>query len=212
VTDLFILIEDPYEDYPDDEDTRDEQGKDVQESPELALQIAKKIKEVAAKLYKDGRKEDALRKWQSAYHSVPVSQCFDYLIIVYNLSEAIRYLDVHPVLSEIKPEEFKKEYDAVLIPLLTNTALATLDIPRPEPQVALSSTTRALGFPSLTPAQRGMSYDHVILVETNPTTKNQGKHFISVHVPRFNLKKTRKRRKISSNRKRSLLMVPKRLK
>ena len=51
---------DPYEDYPIDED-RDS------ENPEIALQIAKAVREVGNKLFKEGRTEEALQKYQSEF-------------------------------------------------------------------------------------------------------------------------------------------------
>jgi peptidyl-prolyl isomerase D len=52
---------DEYEDYPDDED------RDVQK-PEIALEAAKSIRELANKLYKEGKLELALKKYQSKGH------------------------------------------------------------------------------------------------------------------------------------------------
>ncbi|KAF8199467.1 peptidyl-prolyl cis-trans isomerase [Pholiota molesta] len=71
--------DDPYEDYPVDED-RDT------ENPEIALEIAKAVREVGNKLFKEGRTEEALQKYQ----------------------KSLRYLDVHPVLPEDTPEAVKR--------------------------------------------------------------------------------------------------------
>lgn len=49
---------DPYEDYPDDED------RDVQD-PNTAFEIAKAIREYGNTLFKEGKVEDALAKYQS---------------------------------------------------------------------------------------------------------------------------------------------------
>jgi peptidyl-prolyl isomerase D len=49
---------DIYEDYPDDDD------RNVQ-NPETALDIAKKIREIANKLFREGQVEAALEKYQS---------------------------------------------------------------------------------------------------------------------------------------------------
>lgn len=51
---------DRYEDYPEDDDS------DVQ-NPEIALSIAKEIRELGNKLFKDGNAREALNKYQSAY-------------------------------------------------------------------------------------------------------------------------------------------------
>ncbi|KAH9933093.1 peptidyl-prolyl cis-trans isomerase Cpr7 [Amylocystis lapponica] len=63
---------DPYEDYPEDQDPIG--GADVQEKPEVALRIAREIREVGNRLFKQGKAEEALGKYR----------------------KSIRYLDVHP--------------------------------------------------------------------------------------------------------------------
>jgi len=88
---------DAYEDYPDDED------KDVQ-NPEIALEIAKTVREVGNKLFKEGKVEQALHKYQ----------------------KSIRYLDVHPVFPDGSAPELKQSFDALLSPLLLNSALAAI--------------------------------------------------------------------------------------
>ncbi|KAF4613255.1 hypothetical protein D9613_010961 [Agrocybe pediades] len=109
---------DPYEDYPVDEDKNTE-------DPEVALQIARAVREVGNKLFKEGKVEEALQKYQ----------------------KSIRYLDVHPVLPENSPPELKDSYDVLLAPLLLNSALAAI---KAQPQstanalIAISSATRAL--------------------------------------------------------------------
>ena len=54
---------DPYEDYPIDED-RDT------ENPEIALQIAKDVREYGNQLFKQGKVEEALQKYQSKVLSI----------------------------------------------------------------------------------------------------------------------------------------------
>ena len=49
---------DPYEDYPVDEDSDTEK-------PEVALQIAKEVREYGNQLFKEGKTEEALQKYQS---------------------------------------------------------------------------------------------------------------------------------------------------
>jgi len=51
---------DPYEEYPDDED------RNVQD-PTIALDIAKAVREVGNKLFKEGKTADALQKYQKLY-------------------------------------------------------------------------------------------------------------------------------------------------
>lgn len=49
---------DQYEDYPDDEDRN-------VNNPEVALTIAKEVREIGNKLFKEGKTEAALSKYQS---------------------------------------------------------------------------------------------------------------------------------------------------
>ena len=49
---------DPYEDYPVDEDSDTE-------NPEIALKIAKVVREYGNQLFKQGKAEEALQKYQS---------------------------------------------------------------------------------------------------------------------------------------------------
>ena len=58
---------DVYEDYPEDQDPVD--GQDVGEKPEAALKIAREVREVGNRLFKEGKFEDALHKYQSASNS-----------------------------------------------------------------------------------------------------------------------------------------------
>jgi peptidyl-prolyl isomerase D len=60
LSDAVAIDGDKYEDYPDDETT-----KDVQQ-PQIALEIATEIREVGNKLFKEGKPEAALEKYQSA--------------------------------------------------------------------------------------------------------------------------------------------------
>ncbi|OSX56748.1 hypothetical protein POSPLADRAFT_1158679 [Postia placenta MAD-698-R-SB12] len=93
---------DPYEDYPDDQDSVD--GQNVIEKPEAALKVAREVREIGTKLFKEGKAEDALAKYQ----------------------KSIRYLDMHQTLPDDAPPELKDSYDALLAPLFLNSALAAL--------------------------------------------------------------------------------------
>lgn len=55
---------DPYEDFPEDQDPLTDG--DVHEKPEIALRVAKEIREVGNKLFKEGKADQALAKYQSA--------------------------------------------------------------------------------------------------------------------------------------------------
>ncbi|KAF8581127.1 hypothetical protein K439DRAFT_1662453 [Ramaria rubella] len=117
---------DKYEDYPEDDDA------DVQ-NPDIALSIAKEIRELGNKLFKEGNARDALAKYQ----------------------KSIRYLDVHPVLPEDSPASLQESYKALLAPLLLNTALAALKVPSSTNyMLAVSSTTRALDRLQLSDADK----------------------------------------------------------
>ena len=54
---------DVYEDYPEDKDPVE--GQDVSQHPPVALQIAREVREVGNRLFKEGKFEDALHKYQS---------------------------------------------------------------------------------------------------------------------------------------------------
>jgi peptidyl-prolyl isomerase D len=55
-----VAEEDPYEDYPDDDDH------DLSR-PETVIEIAKVVREVGSKLYKEGNIDQALEKFNSAH-------------------------------------------------------------------------------------------------------------------------------------------------
>ena len=137
---------DPYEDYPDDED------RDVQ-NPEIALDIAKTVREVGNKLFKEGKTDLALQKYQSERISLKpcLDPCFNYL------SESIRYLDVHPVMPDNSPPELKESFDALLAPLLLNSALAAIrsDTSTVNANTAVKNTTRALERLELNTSDKG---------------------------------------------------------
>ena len=59
---------DPYEDFPEDQDPLSDG--DVQEKPEVSLRIAREIREIGNKLFKEGKAEAALSKYQSTYPSL----------------------------------------------------------------------------------------------------------------------------------------------
>jgi len=109
---------DPYEDYPDDED------RDLSK-PEAVIGIAQAVREVGNKLYKEGKIEEALQKYQ----------------------KSIRYLDLHKEISEDSSPELKQTYNSILAPLLLNSSLAAIRTAPPSTsnaEIAISNTTRAL--------------------------------------------------------------------
>ncbi|KAF8624750.1 hypothetical protein AX17_007081 [Amanita inopinata Kibby_2008] len=131
---------DCYEDYPDDEDK--ELG-----NPETVLQIAKTIREVGNKLYKEGNITGAMQKY----------------------SKSIRYLDVHQELPENSPPELNDSYQALLAPLLLNSALAAI---RVEPHntanamTAIANTTRALNKLELNTADKAKAFYRRAMAKT----------------------------------------------
>lgn len=79
-------------------------------------------------------------------------------LIDYPISESIRYLDLHPVLPENSPPELQDGFNALLAPLLLNSALAAI---RAQPQsssnavIAIANATRALDKLQLSKADKG---------------------------------------------------------
>lgn len=137
---------DPYEDYPDDQDPLIDGN--IQEKPEVALRVAQEIREVGNKLFKEGKTSEALEKYQSERFATQIPSFTDC-----DFSEAVRYLDVHPVLPEDAPPELRDSYEALLAPLLLNSALAA--VRSGAPQVAINSATRALDRLQLNHADKG---------------------------------------------------------
>ena len=63
---------DPYEDYPQDQDALPDGN--VEEKPEVALRVAREIREIGNKLFKEGKTAQALEKYRSMFstHRVAV--------------------------------------------------------------------------------------------------------------------------------------------
>lgn len=74
---------DPYEDYPDDQDPLSDGS--VQEKPEVALRVAREIREIGNKLFKEGKGSEALNKYQSKSLTTSIS-----------LSSATQLLKMYP--------------------------------------------------------------------------------------------------------------------
>ncbi|KZT26138.1 hypothetical protein NEOLEDRAFT_272691 [Neolentinus lepideus HHB14362 ss-1] len=121
---------DPYEDYPADEELKDT------ENAEVVLQIAKDIKELGAKLWKEGKVDAALDKWQ----------------------KAVRYVDhKYSDLPEDAPPELKDSYDLLLSPLLLNIALAGIKLGGSKnATITLESTNRVLEQMTLNDADKAL--------------------------------------------------------
>ena len=140
---------DPYEDYPIDEDSDTEK-------PEVALQIAKDVREYGNQLFKEGKTEEALQKYQSRLNLYKFLTRLD--LIHCSITESIRYLDLHPVLPENSSPELQDSFNALLAPLLLNSALAAI---RAQPKssanamIAIANATRALDKLQLNNADKG---------------------------------------------------------
>jgi len=143
--------EDPYEDYPDDED------RDLSK-PENVIEISTIVRDIGNKLYKEGNIDQALQKYQSAYlgrYSSPIPPCS--LIRL----ESIRYLDTFREIPEDSPENLKQAYSTLLIALLLNSALAAIRSAPPSSDnaiIAIANTTRALDNFELNTADKGQSH------------------------------------------------------
>jgi len=122
---------DVYEDWPEDEET----AGDVHD-PEVALKIAKSVRELATELFKKGDMTGALQKYQ----------------------KALRYLDVHPTLPPGSPEELTQSFQSIRVPCLLNSALTALKSTPPVPRVAIQSATSALSVQKLTTAERAKAH------------------------------------------------------
>ena len=142
--------EDPYEDYPDDED------RDLSK-PESVIEISTIVRDIGNKLYKEGNIDQALQKYQSAYlgrYSSSISPCS--LI----RPESIRYLDTFREIPEDSPENLKQAYSTLLIALLLNSALAAIRSVPPLSDnaiIAIANTTRTLDNFELNTADKGQS-------------------------------------------------------
>ncbi|KAK7042580.1 peptidyl-prolyl cis-trans isomerase D [Favolaschia claudopus] len=140
---------DGHEDFPedDDADTTD---------PAVALKIATQLRELATKLYKDGKTELALQKYQ----------------------KSIRYLDA-PTTPE-DSAELKASFDALLAPLLLNSALVAVRLQPPSASnanIAVKSASRALTSLTLSPADKAKALyrralAHLILRDSERAEKD----------------------------------------
>lgn len=124
---------DNYEDYPQDD------NRDLEKDPALCLQIAKEVRELGNKLFKEGKAADALAKYE----------------------KSIRYLDLHPVMPDGTPQSMKDDFDALLVPLCLNSALAALKITpgtHDNGETAIAHASRALRLLKLSDADKAKAY------------------------------------------------------
>ncbi|KAJ3760007.1 peptidyl-prolyl cis-trans isomerase [Lentinula raphanica] len=131
---------DSYEDYPDDDDH------DIS-NPQVAYDIAKSIRELGNKLFKEGKTNEALAKYQ----------------------KSIRYLDVHHILPDDAPPELAGSYKALLSALLLNSALAAVRIQPPtsfNAEIGVKSASRALTSPELNNADQAKALYRRALAHT----------------------------------------------
>ncbi|PAV18254.1 peptidyl-prolyl cis-trans isomerase [Pyrrhoderma noxium] len=118
--------EDPYEDYPEDDDRETD-------NPEVSIEIATKLKALGNTKFKNGELEAALEKWQ----------------------KAVRYLDVNPVLPEDTSEAVKKSHSEILSSLLLNSALAAHKLGGSgNARTAIDWTSRAINRLELSNAEK----------------------------------------------------------
>jgi peptidyl-prolyl isomerase D len=135
---------DRYEDYPEDQEG-------VVGSADLALNAAKEIREIANRLFKEGNIQAALEKYQSTTSSPTLSTSLSNHFV-----ECIRYLDIHTLTEDTS--EQKTAINALLAPLLLNSALAALRLQPPSSEnaeTAVKYTSRALDKLELSNADKG---------------------------------------------------------
>ncbi|PBK66268.1 hypothetical protein ARMSODRAFT_916479 [Armillaria solidipes] len=113
------------EDYPED----DERAEQIQTDPALALEIAVKVKDTGASLWKEGKHADALQSWL----------------------KALRYLDVHPVLPDDSPQTLKDTFKSTRTAVLLNATLAGT---KTNPSTGVELATRVLGVEGLSDADK----------------------------------------------------------
>ncbi|KAI1792707.1 peptidyl-prolyl cis-trans isomerase [Ganoderma leucocontextum] len=153
---------DVYEDYPEDQDPIE--GGDVGQNPPVALKIATEVREVGNRLFKEGKYEDALHKYQ----------------------KAIRYLDYHIALPEGSPPELRDSFDVQLSALLLNSALAALRAAGgANARLALRSTDRALSNLTLNDTDKAKAHyraglAHVEIHEDDEAEEALGKAHVLV--------------------------------
>ncbi|KAF9653654.1 peptidyl-prolyl cis-trans isomerase Cpr7 [Thelephora ganbajun] len=175
---------DRYEEFPEDETSVDIL------KPEVALQVAKDIREVGNKLWKEGKSQDALNEWQ----------------------KAIRYLDYHPEFSTYPGEEVKtrRGFQELLSPLLLNSALAAIKLAGPiNLRTAISLANRAVGF-ALSDADRAKglyrrALAHVALNEEEEAERNlvEATKLVNDQAISSELEKVRATRKASKEREKA---------
>ncbi|KAJ7614132.1 peptidyl-prolyl cis-trans isomerase [Roridomyces roridus] len=130
---------DVYEDFPEDDDNN------VQE-PAVALRIATELRALATNLYKEGKLDLALEKYQ----------------------KSIRYLDVHSLLPE-DAKEVQASYDALLAPLLLNSALVAVRVQptnATNAKIAIQCASRAFNTLQLSPADKAKALYRRALAHT----------------------------------------------
>ncbi|KAF5313513.1 hypothetical protein D9611_008508 [Ephemerocybe angulata] len=134
LTESTVVAEDgdPYEEYPEDED------RDVSD-PLVTLEIAKAIREVGNRLFKEGKIDIAFQKYQ----------------------KSLRYLDNLWPLPEDTFETIRQGYEELFVPLLLNSALAALRItPKSAANatVAVTNTTRAINQFTLKDSEKAKAF------------------------------------------------------
>ena len=105
---------------------------------------------------KRGKQRKLYKSTKVGYLLIKISTSLN--LIDYPITESIRYLDLHPVLPENSPPELQDGFNALLTPLLLNSALAAI---RVQPQsssnamIAIANATRALDKLQLSNADKG---------------------------------------------------------
>jgi peptidyl-prolyl isomerase D len=140
-----------WEEYPEDAD----EDFDKEGGVEKALDAAKEIRESGNGLFRAGKYAEAAREYEST--------CLFLLIPLASpdiRAEAMRYLDVHPILPDDVSAETQDQYRVLTIATLLNGALSAVKITPPSGENgrrAVDMCSRVLRIEALNAADSGSS-------------------------------------------------------
>ena len=127
----------------------------------LHWRLPKMLENMEISCLKRGKQRMLCKSTKVGYFYKFYRQCW-----VFSITESIRYLDLHPTLPENSPPELQDSFNALLAPLLLNSALAAI---RAQPQssanamIAIANATRALNKLQLNNADKGMCSSKIVI-------------------------------------------------